>query len=65
MQMMTRKFLDRDGYVLEENDWVVRPYDTCFYCDDLLLLCMEKQCPIGFLGLHDWVTICNFQRYKD
>jgi hypothetical protein len=56
---MMRKFVDFDGNVLEETEWRITPLHRCFYCDGHLILVRDTECPVGFLGTHDFVTICD------
>lgn len=56
--MLNRKFVDFDGNVLEETDWSVTPMHKCFYCGGTLLSVFSAACPVGFLGYHEFVTIC-------
>lgn len=57
--ILNRKFVDFDGNVLDETDWRVTPLHKCFYCNTPLIQVGQFSCPIGFLGKHDFVTLCQ------
>lgn len=54
-----RKFVTLDGEVTAEEEWTLNPTDRCFYCDQSLIAIHSQPCPVGFSGLHDFVTLIS------
>lgn len=56
---MVRKFVSYDGEILAEEEWELMPTTQCFYCNQHLIHANHEPCTVGFLGIHEYVTLVN------
>ena len=61
--IVVRKFITRNGEVLEETDWKLRPTDKCFYCDEFLQG-NDAWCNDSQDNNHDWITLVSPSEFR-